>query len=213
MKVAVVSESPHDEELLRVFARALLGREIEVVQARARSGGVDAVFNALPAILRANYYHSDVAGLIVVVDSDTTDMHLPGHASTSTETDCRYCRLQGIVAQTLGRLSPLQPPRSLETALGLAVPCVEAWLLSCEDHNIHETAWFNGVRAGKFPYSAIELKHRLYRDVRAPIAEKMARVRECMERITQGDGLSRLENKFPHGFGLLAQALRSWRTE
>jgi hypothetical protein len=75
MKLAVLSESEADEAALRIIAEGILGRQVEWHRGfRRRSSGFGSVPGLLRPALMELHYHTDVDGLLVVVDSDHTPL-------------------------------------------------------------------------------------------------------------------------------------------
>ncbi len=210
MKVALLSESPADEAALRIVAEGVLGRSIEVVQPPLRARGWPSVAQVLPVILRHLHFRTDAVGLIVAVDADDTVVHTAEHERPGYfHPRCRLCELRAIVRQALKNLPPAQGRARLQTAVGLAVPAVEAWYLCGRDETVTEAAWLDGQAAGVPPYTRRELKQRVYGTMHPSLPFEVQRATEEMAR-HDGD-FRRLEFDFPGGFGALAADLRRWR--
>jgi len=131
MKVAILGESPADETAIRILVDGILSKQtqpISLSSLRARVPSVDAVFRTLPAVLRELHYNQpDAEALVVVVDSDYSPLHQPTHEQLGGfERKCRLCKMRQIVAQVQSQLRPLSGRPLIKTALGLAVPTVEA---------------------------------------------------------------------------------------
>lgn len=209
MKLAVLSESPGDEAALRMIARAILGRDLTFVRPQLRARGWPSVVQVLPAILRHLHFNTDAFGLIVVVDSDDSVVHerehdLPGKHHPG----CRLCQVRAACRRTLKHVPPTHGRDRLRTAVGLAVPAIEAWLLGGRQEHVTEEAWITGQEQGRQPYSRRDLKQLAYGTVRPTLP---IQIRAATESIARHHGdLRRLENDFPRGFGSLAEDLRSW---
>ncbi|HUE70105.1 MAG TPA: hypothetical protein VMP01_04380 [Pirellulaceae bacterium] len=212
MKVAILSESPADEEGVHILAEAVLGVPIEVTRRKARTGGVDAVLRILPAVMKEVYYHSDAAGLIAVVDSDQTVAHFPQHeVAGQAVANCRLCELQQLVSRTRSSLAMVEGRGPLHSAVGLAIPSLEAWCLCGEDHSVSEATWNNARKHNQFPYRPATLKQRLYGSERPSLDREVQVIRAAMERIVATGSLALLEQLFDGGFGSLARQLRTWQ--
>src|ERR1044072_4477089 len=124
MKIAVVSESPADKSAIKILIDAILGHETELVSAsRLRPGGWPQVLSLLPSISKALHYHTDAEGIAVVVDSDSSPIHLLDHPrEEECHSECRLCMLRSCLRTSLLRVSPVQNRVALKTAVGLAVP-------------------------------------------------------------------------------------------
>lgn len=213
MKVAVLSESPADEAAIRVFVEGLLGERSEPPSSMPpiRSRGCDAVLAILPAVLRHLHYQTDADALVVVVDSDLSGVHQEAHAQPGgVDQTCRLCRIKAIVRQVQRELAPQDPYTPVKTALGLAVPQIEAWYLVGRDRHVNEAAWIRGLSSGDFPYTGNTLKQKVYGTDRPSLRLETECAREAAERIVREGDLSRLEQLFPGGFGALANDVRSW---
>lgn len=210
MKVALLSESPADEAALRLVAEGVLGHPVEPVQPPLRARGWPSVAQVLPVILRHLHFRTDAAGLIVTVDCDDTVVHTEEHERPGYfHPGCRLCELRAIVRQTLKHLPPAQGRVRLNTAVGLAVPAIEAWYLCGRDDTVNEAAWLAGRASGEAPYTRRELKQRVYGTSHPSLPQEVQCAEDEMRR-HNGD-FRRLEYDFPGGFGALAADLRRWR--
>jgi hypothetical protein len=205
MKIAIVSESPTDEAVIRIIVDALSRRTNEYITSRRRAGGWSAAINAARAQLVSLHYNSDAHGMIVVVDSDESPVHDESHQPPNQPNpDCRVCRVTSEVERTRNTLQPRQHVNyRVEVATALAVPSLEAWLLCGTDPHITE-ARFQRMSDPELKNIRRELKRQLY--------GSLFPTREIATRETQrlcGD-LAQLERHFPNGFGLFAKQIRSW---
>lgn len=210
MKVAVLSESPADEAAVRVLVDGVLGRQTQAVTiAPLRTRGLSGVFEVLPAVLKQLHYHTDAEALVVVVDSDHSPVHNDGHEQPDgAETGCRLCKLRRVVAQVRGQLRPISNRPSIKTALGVAVPAVEAWYRCGLDPHVTEATWIMGLQSGSYPYTRNRLKQAVYGTDRPPLTLETRRATEEAQRLVRD--LSLLERLFPAGFGSLARGVRGW---
>ena len=209
MKVAVLSESPGDEAALRAVAAAILGERLQFMRPQLRARGWPSVLQVLPAILRHLHFRTDTFGIIVVVDSDDSIVHDASHDEPGRfHPGCRLCLLRAACRQTLKHVPPAHGRAKLRTAVGLAVPAIEAWLLCGKEERVTEDAWIRGQIDGAPPYSRRELKQLTYGTVRPSLP---AEVRASIEGIGRHRGdMRRLENDFPRGFGSMTSDLRKW---
>lgn len=209
MKIATLSESPGDEAALREIASAILGRELRFVKPPLRARGWPSVLQVLPAILRHLHFKTDAFGLIVVVDSDDSVVHEPSHDTPGGHHPlCRLCQLRAACRRALKNVPPAHGRVKLRTAVGLAVPAIEAWLLCGREERVTEDAWIHGQEKGVAPYSRRDLKQLAYGTVRPSLPQEVRTAIDSMKR-HRGD-MRRLENDFPRGFGSLASDLRDW---
>lgn len=210
MKVAILSESPADEAGLRILAEAALGRPVEPVEPRSRRpGGISAVIHVLPSVLKRLHYHRPAEGLIVVVDSNCTPVHT-GQLGEPCENapECRLCIIRNKIAEVQRHLTPVPPCGPIKTAVGLAVPAIEAWYLCGKDENVSENAWVMGIRQRRYPYTTQRLKQIVYGTDRYSLRLETARATEEMQRVVQD--LEQLERLFPKGAGSLLRSLEEW---
>jgi hypothetical protein len=209
MKVALLSESPADEAALHVVVEGVLGRAVELVAPPLRARGWPSVSQVLPAILRHLHFNTETDGLVVVADADDSVVHVERHEQPGFHhPGCRLCQLRAIVRQTLKHLPPRHGRDRLRTAVGIAVPAVEAWYLCGRDDTVSEGAWLAGQESGRCPYTRGELKARVYGTMHPSLPWEIRRAQEEMRR-QRGD-FRRLEFDFPGGFGALVRDLRGW---
>jgi hypothetical protein len=212
MKVAILSESAADEAAYRIWVDTLLGRPSEpVIPPPLRSRGWPAVKQVLPAVILHLCYHTDAEGLVVIVDSNHAPPHEAAHDETAAAAEgCRFCQLRRIATQTLAKARIGGKQASLQVAIGLAVPAIEAWLLCDQTPSPSEATWRNGLKQGRDPYTKQQLKQQAYGAERLAwpaLKERMAaHARRLAPRLDQ------LERAFPDGFGPLAQTVRRWRS-
>lgn len=210
MKVALLSESPADEAALHLVAEGVLRCPVERVQPPLRARGWPSVAQVLPVILRYLHFQTDAVGLVVVVDADDSVVHDARHERPGYfHPGCRLCQLRAIVRQTLKHVPPANGRARLHTAVGLAVPAVEAWYLCGRDESVSEHAWVGGQSSGVPAYTRRELKQRVYGTMHPSLPMETQYAEEAMRR-HRGD-FRRMEFDFPGGFGALAADLRRWR--
>ncbi|HLG13297.1 MAG TPA: hypothetical protein VJH03_02075 [Blastocatellia bacterium] len=132
MKVDILSESPEDEAAVRIILDAILGRATESTGTKRNPpAGWGAVRQNLPPLMRAMHFNPAAAALVIVVDSDDSPIHSPEHDEPgSIAPRCRICLLRGDVKRIEQSLRPVANRAPLQTAIGLAVPAIEAWLLA-----------------------------------------------------------------------------------
>ena len=208
MKVAILSESPADEAAVHVLTDGMLGEDIELVspkQFQTRSGGWPSVLNIAPSLIKCLHYQTDAEALVVVVDSNDSPVHSPAHDEAGGfDQQCRLCRLRRVTTHTVNHLPPRPHAAALRTAIGIAVPAVEAWYLFGKDPHVSEAAWVTGA-AG---YTRLTLKKSVYGTSRPTLLlETQVAVTEAQRLTEQLDGL---EQHFPAGFGALAEDIRGW---
>jgi hypothetical protein len=207
MKVALLSESPADEAVLRVLVDAILGESAQVAPAGYRARGWPNVIQVLPAVIRHLHFNTDVDTLVVTCDSDDSPVHTEAHeAPQYYHPQCRMCQLRAVFRQTSKRFPSAHGRLKVRRVVGVAVPALEAWLLCGRDSDVSEAAWINGQQAGCLPYTRAELKFRIYQTERPSLPHEI----ECALRETERHrrDLRRLEYDFP-GFAALMKDLKS----
>ncbi len=210
MKVAILSESSADEAAIRILVGAILGRETEeVALTPLRSRGWPAVIRVLPAILPRLHYHTNAEALVVVADSDDSPVHQSGHDIIGQrETNCRLCQLRGEVESQKARLAPVSGRGVIKTALGLAVPAIEAWYRCGLDPQVSEATWARKLTSERIAYTRNSLKRVVYGTERPSIQIETAKAVEAAGRLA--NNLPLIEKLFPSGFGAFANDVRSW---
>lgn len=210
MKVAVLSESPADEAAIQVLVEGILGRPTQTIAfPQLRTRGWRGALNSLPTVFKHLHYRTDAEALVVVVDSDHSPIHNPVHGQLGGKDEkCRLCQLMERVERVQSQLRPRSGRPPLKTALGLAVPAVEAWYRCGLDPRVSEAAWIGGMQSGRYRYTKLQLKKEVYGVEQPPLLLETRRAAEEARRLTQDLGL--LESLFQNGFGPLARDIRSW---
>lgn len=212
MKVAVLSESPADEAAVGILVAGLLGIETERVPLPdPKTRGWKAVLNSVRPALFHLHYQTDADALVVTLDSDESPPHQKGHDQPGgADRTCRLCRLRDIVGQVQTLLRPRQGRGPIKTALGLAVPAIEAWYLAGSDRRVTESAWIHALQSGSLPYTKNNLKQKVYGTEKPSLAHEQTCAIEHVLRLVQEQKLASLEQLFPSGFGSLADDVRGW---
>jgi hypothetical protein len=207
MKVAILSESEADETAVRILVEAITGKQTQpVLHVGLRARGWPSVRDVLRSVLLQLHNHTDAEGFAMVVDTDVTTPHDQQH-ETSPHSGCRLCQLRKIRSDLLLQSKRRNRP-ALKTAIGLAIPSIEAWLRSATHAGVNEAAWLNGVAEKRLPYSTRQLKIDLYGTDRPSLALETERMRESATQLARN--IAALERNFPNGFGAFARELRSW---
>ena len=207
MKVAILSESAADEAVLRVLVDGILGQTTDPIESLSlRTRGWPSVEQVLRNVLSHLHYRTDADGLVLVVDSNHSP--LPPRPDDPAPGKCRLTGLRRSVEQIQKQLRPVPNRPPVRTAVGLAIPAIEAWLLCGRDPNVSEAAWIEGLRSGKEPYSKHGLKMSVYGSDRPSRGTRRERGIEEASRLIRH--LSLLADKFPYGFGALKRDLESW---
>ena len=211
MKIAVVSESPADEAAIKILVDAIVGYETELVSAaRVRPGGWPSVLGLLPNIVTALHYRGEADGLAVVVDSDDSPIHTIAHdVAAESYPDCRLCQLRTCIARRLNRLSPVANRNPMQTAIGLAVPAIEAWYRCGLDPHVMEVTWIRKLLGENIIYDRKSLKRDVYNSEQPSLATKMTSAVDAATRLS--NNLDTLEQLFPSGFGCFVCDVRSWQ--
>ncbi|HKP10941.1 MAG TPA: hypothetical protein VJZ91_02485 [Blastocatellia bacterium] len=209
MKLAILCESPADAAAVRILVNAILGEPTEMTDDPLLSPrGWPAVLNVLPSVLKYLYYRTDADSLVVVVDADKSPVHEPDHDEPDSSLDqCKVCLLRTAIQQTEMGLKPVAGRLPIKTAIGLAVPAMEAWYLCGIEPQATEAALRLSPGASLREIK-LHLKQAVYATSRPPLEHATARAVEEATRLAQD--LELLEQLFPDGFGTLARDVRSW---
>jgi hypothetical protein len=209
MKVAVFSESSADEAAIRILAEGILNQQTQPVAFPLQARGWPSVANELPGVLTRLHYQTDAEVLVVVVDLDTSPPHQLTHDQPgNADTECRLCSLREAIKRVQQRLRPRAGRGPIKTAVGLAMPAIEAWYLCGIDPQATEAACLQGGLSKRGRDFKNELKRKVYGTDRSSLELETQRAEEEARRLTQE--LDLLEKLFPIGFGALARAVRSW---
>jgi hypothetical protein len=208
MKVAILCESPSDEAAIRILADGILGIRTERASAR-EARGWPSVRNILPVVIPQLYYHTDADALIVIGDSDDSLLHHPSHNEIGAENPlCRVCQLRAAIDLQLSRLRPVQGRPEIKTAIGLAVPAIEAWYRCDLDPQVNEAAWARKLKGEACTYTRKTLKRDVYGTDRPSMEIEINCATQAASRMVTCVPL--LEQLFPNGFGAFANDLRGW---
>ncbi|MDX6497036.1 MAG: hypothetical protein QOG23_296 [Blastocatellia bacterium] len=209
MKIAVVSESPADEAAIKILVDAVVGSESELFSLRTRPYGWTKIFELLPNIINGLHYGTEVEALVVVMDSDESPSHENTHEPPNEENpECRLCRLRATARTALARLRALPNRTEMKTALGLAVPAIEAWYRAGLDPHVNEVAWNRKLLGEDVSYDKRSLKKDTYGSYQPNLAMETSAAVAAARRLK--DNLDLLEELFPNGFGSLIRDLRRW---
>ncbi|HEX8069907.1 MAG TPA: hypothetical protein VF546_08150 [Pyrinomonadaceae bacterium] len=205
----MLSESSADEAAIRILVNGILGRETEEVpNLPLRARGWPFAIRVLPTVLKYLHYRTDADTLVVVVDSDDAPLHEPSHDEPGgSYSDCRLCQLRTVVASELKKLRPTGR-NPLKTALGLAVPAIEAWYQCGLDPHVNEATWARRLQSEPITYTRRTLKQSVYGTERPTIQIEEACAIKAATRLAHD--FSMIEQLFPNGFGSLARDIRGW---
>ncbi len=212
MKVAVLSESPADTAFIRILLDGILRKETQEIPSlphiEARPGGWPSVKTLLPTAVRYLYFNTDAEALVVIADSDDSPIHQSSHEqSGGEEPRCRLCQLRNVLKET--KLSSIPNRAELKSAVGLAVPAIEAWYLCGVDPHVNEATWARKLQQSeRITYTRNALKKRAY-GVERPTIDIMTRhaIKAATRLVSD---LSEIERLFPNGFGSFANDVRNW---
>lgn len=208
MKVAVYSESPADEAAVRILVEAVLGRKTQQISRVTTPPGWSSVFDYLSKVLKHLHYNTDAEALVVAVDSDESTAHEPAHDQPDgASRKCRLCRLREEISEVKKYLSTVPGRMEIKTAVGLAVPAIEAWYLCGRDPHITEALIIQKT-ASQMPPFKKQLKRDVYGTDRPSLELETKRAIEEASRLATM--LDDLETYFPNGFGPLARDVRNW---
>jgi hypothetical protein len=208
MKVAVLSESSADEAAIRILIEGILGSKTEAVSPSAlRSRGWPAVIRILPNVIKFLHYRTDAEALVVVADSDDSPVHQSTHDQAGGEdARCRLCQLRTVIRVEKAQLRPIPGRASIKTAIGLAVPAIEAWYLC--GSLVNEATWARKQKSERIIYTRRSLKKSVYGTERPTIVIEERYAVEAARKLV--DDLAALEKLFPNGFGYFAREVRNW---
>jgi hypothetical protein len=209
MKVVVLSESSADEAAIRILVNGILSRETQdVPPLPLRSRGWPYVLKVLPTVIRFLHYRTDAEALVVIADSDDSPLHQDSHDQAGNEEPgCRLCQLRSVFKET--KLSAVPGRGELKSAVGLAVPAIEAWYLCGADPHVSEATWARRLGQGeRISYTRNALKKSAYGTER-PTLEIMTR--HAVAAATRlAHNLPEMERLFPSGFGPFVNDVRNW---
>lgn len=210
MRVAILSESSADEAAIGVLLDGILGRQTqEISSLPLRSRGWPSVIRVLPTVLKFLHYRTDAEALVVIADSDDSTTHQSTHdEAEGADQQCRLCQLRGVVSVETSKLKPVTGRNQIKTAIGLAVPAIEAWYLCGLDPHINEAAWTRKLQSEQITYTRRTLKKAVYNTERPTIDIETAEAHKAAIRLV--NELSLLEQLFPNGFGAFARDVRNW---
>ncbi|MCH8211438.1 MAG: hypothetical protein IIB99_08695 [Planctomycetes bacterium] len=209
MKIGILSESKVDEAAYKILVESVLDRPVEIMKSYRRRGGWAQAKALVRAIIRDLHFAS-ADGFVFVGDSDSTPPHAASHDELPDGSPgCRLCEIRQIVAAATQGLRDRSGQPRLKTAVGMATPTIEAWLLSGLEPNRTE-AWFRQEHSlGKLSgQTRRDLKTRKYGSLEASADIKLQRTLENAQRIA--DDLDGLERRFQFGFGHLRNDLAQW---
>jgi len=211
MKIAIFGESTADEDATAILVSGILGADIERPHLPSlRTRGWSQMLAELPRIIRALHFNSDADGLVVIADSNGHSLHGPEHEEApKSDADCRFCAIREVAQCELARLKarPVLPP--LRVAVGLAVPALEAWLLSQRRTGLTEAMVKVARQERRELHSRAQLKELLYGTSRPTLELETAKMVEHMREIVRD--LQRLRTAFPGGFGPLYDEIMTWK--
>lgn len=209
MKVVVLSESSADEAAIRILVNGILGRETQDVPSLPlRSRGWPYVRDVLPTVIKFLHYQTNAEALVVIADSDGSPLHQDAHdRAGGEEPECRLCQLRRVFKETKLRTVPGRG--ELKSAVGLAVPAIEAWYLCGVDSHVSEATWARKLTQGeRITYTKNSLKESAY-GTEHPTLE--IETRHAVAAATRlANNLSEIERLFPSGFGPFVNDVRNW---
>lgn len=211
MRVVVLSESEADEAALRPVIAALIATPATFCEPVVAVRGYTGLQRR--GIIKGLYYNHGADGIVVVGDADTTELHSDAHDAPGAEpTNCRLCELRTTLAQVRAELRPVAGRRPLRTAVGVAVPAIEAWYLAGSTARPSE-AGFRQRFWTPFDSGGIHAYKRALKNLAFGEGVLSWRARLEVAR-DYGHGMSMrlqsLRDNFPLGFGSLERDLRAW---
>jgi len=204
MKIVVLAESPADRVAIETLALAIVEVDVEYELYVPPAGGIDAVLTAIRPALLSFHYMRKAEGLIVVVDSN-------GSQIEQEHVEGRVHLIQNEVDQIQSQLKPLPNYKPIKTAVGVAAPSIESWLLFGIDNQCTEAAWIIRHKEGNSSVADIQrLKKQMFGTDRPDIHTETKIMKQHATRLVEESRIEALEQSFPYGFGQLAKDLRAW---
>jgi hypothetical protein len=211
MKIGYYCESSADQAAMMVFTEGLFGERPEPINMDLEAHSIPAFFSALDGVFRGVHYNSDAEGMVIVVDCDDTEIHVPTHERPGQAADnCRLCEIRKIMTRARNQLKPRQGRLDLKVAVGLAVPAIEAWYLVGSQHRVGEAIRRVDPAAGR--EERRQLKTLVYGTDRPSLEHETNCAVQAARHII-ANHLPTIERDFPIGFGLMAREIRSWRAQ
>lgn len=198
--VAILSESPADEACIAVIAEAVIGSPIIPFHPplHRRPNGWPSVLNLLPVLTWYLYHRTNAEGLIVVVDADDTSLH-PNGKDNRRQLIC-HC-LEGIVRK-------FDSSRAFPTAVGVAAPALEAWLLADRHPGINERPWHALSVPGNGRPLRQHYKRMLYHTHSPSLQLSTRRMVAAARQMVPH--LNTIAKRFPYGLESLISDLEKW---
>jgi len=212
MKIAVLTESPADDDAIHIWVASLLGIETEKASFRAGTRGWPKVLTLLPTLLKYYHYRTDAEGFVVVVDSDDSPIHNTNHEITGEENPtCRYCLTRKAMEVETRRLASVPGRTPMKFAIGVSSPSIEAWYRCGLDSRVNEATWQRKLDGESGLYSRLSLKKDAYGTDRPSVQMQQDYISSHSDRLREIS--PELETLFPRGFGAMANAIRGWLTQ
>lgn len=192
-----------------MIVEELRGEPIErSIDVRVVKRGWPAVRDQLPAFVRHLHYRTEVDALAVLVDADYSVVHTPAHELSAPDPAGRRCELRGILGGVFESLTPIAGKVPTRTAVGVAVPAIEAWLLAGIDPRASEAAWLQARQENRFIDMTRSLKVAAYGAATVGEGVAIPRARQLiLDALRKGD---LLRECFPAGFGAFADDILGW---
>jgi hypothetical protein len=211
MKIATLTESSVDDAAIRILVQSIIGDEVEFISTTSletrdtKKGGYSNLRKHLSDFLRHLYYDTDAECVVIVVDSDDDPIHQAEREIEEESENCRLCVLRRDIKKIQSHITPIGNKAHIKTAVGLAVPAIEAWFRCIEDSHITEATWARKLNGEKINYDRKSLKKDVYGGERSPTKEKSIEAAQVI-----ASRLDYLEEIFPQGFGSLVKDIKSW---
>ena len=210
MRLSILSESSADEAAIKILVEEILKSGTQtVLSPRLRPGGWPHVIHVLPSVLKFLHYATDAEALVVIVDSDDSPVHQTRHDEIDGgDRQCRLCQVRQVVDSVKSGLTLVPSREIIKTAIGLAVPAIEAWYRCGLDPHVNEATWTRKLNSERITYTRKSLKKDVYGTERPSIEIETTRATEAALRLV--NNISLLEQLFPNGFGSFARDVRGW---
>jgi hypothetical protein len=108
----------------------------------------------------------------------------------------------------MSRVSPIQNRDLLKTAVGVAVPAIEAWYRCGLDPHVNEARWVGHLSGETINFDKQSLKIDVYGSEQPSLESETAAAVTAARRLT--NILDQVEQLFPTGFSCFVSDIRSW---
>ena len=208
MKAAILGESDIDNQLVWRIVQGIRGTDISRVEHPSSVRSWPRLLYALPSVVKYLYYRTDADALIVIADSDKTEVHERGHDGRNQ--NCRHCSLQLESDLVRAQLAPVEYRGDLRVIVVVPPPSIEAWFSLGDANCGTEGAWRQALRNGAIASLEIDRLKRLLYD-EAALRSSQRRLEHALQHADRLLArIDHVEAAFPDSFGRFVDTVRSW---